>query len=150
MIDQALSLDQDDECVLCGELFLDYSLVSVTPGELQIGEKSGRLQFRADSYPVNYFHLHCFLERCNSYNFALNFHRQSVATCGICGDNLEHEQLVFRLTEGFIHGEKFQPVLTQERTILCVELCLECILSHLGEGDTEMGAMYLGIDLDEC
>lgn len=146
MIDLAMNLN--DECMLCGQMFERDTLVSITPGEFLVGEKSGRLLFRAEGYPINCFHLHCFQERCNSMRFQLKF-VDTDGRCGICGDDLEHERNVFRVTQGFIHGSGFSPVVSTDGSILCLELCLECILSHVGEGDTEVGEMYLGLELDQ-
>jgi hypothetical protein len=131
-------LNPMSNCVLCGFELGDgeREIIRVESGELQVGEKSGRLCFFTDEdSTISFFHCDCVLTRMDFTKAGTR-----LENCGCCQTKLQQEPVVFRMMLGVIDGEEFVPFDDDENVAL---LCRECMLESMGEGDYEAGELIL-------
>ena len=136
-----------DDCPICGhELGMD-DLVQVEEGEVVLSQKAQRPMFKSTSYPLQLFHVHCVLTRLNTIRNKIDFSADYRGRCAVCSDSLQREPVVFRLTLGFINGQEglFEPITNPKLLLQQVEVCRDCLLMGLGEGDLDDGLAQLGV-----
>ena len=148
-----IPVDPADPCPVCKhELDNGYPLVSVELGEIQVGSKSGQLMFMTEDFPLGFFHKNCLESQLNGLTIELRYYENS-CRCVLCGDELQQEPIVFRVTVGEIqeHESKEDIWLFKERTwdsgdLMAGDLCEDCLVMNLGDGDSDAGRELLGID----
>jgi hypothetical protein len=139
-------IDPNDDCPLCNVAFKVRPLIRFEMGEYVMSRKKGYPDFRVDSEEggPQYFHFDCVLARIDFPNNGLD------GRCGVCGEELEHQQVVYRLTCGSINWDNktFMEDLDSDGLVVCIDCCGSCVFNDLGEGDMEQGAWLLQLGED--
>jgi hypothetical protein len=123
---------------------MESTIVMIEEGEMVYSDKQRRHRFAPVGYALEMFHLHCLQTTVEGVHTTLQFTNNS--NCCLCGDPVDREPSVFRLTVGQADGELFSEHYSTDGTELqCVEVCAECILYGLGDGDLDVGLDMLGL-----
>jgi len=132
-------VDPSETCLVCGKPFSNRPLVRFEMGEYAMSRRKGYPDFQVDEEEggPQYFHFDCVLSRMDFPNSGLD------GRCGVCGDELEHEMVVYRLTYVNWDDKTFMEDLDDDGLIVCMDCCGGCVFNDMGEGDLERGAWLM-------
>ena len=141
-------VDEDAVCPICGHTIVKNTIVMIEEGEMFYSEKQQRHIFTPVGYTLEMFHLHCLQTAVESTHKKLEFDNNT--HCCLCGDALDNEPSVFRITEGAVDEDEYVFVENYGpgEELQCVEVCAECVLMGIGDGDVDEGLDML--NLHQC